>query len=319
MDETKKFIEEIDILKAKDVIGNQLHKTPLIHSSYLNKLLGIDLYLKCELFQKTGSFKPRGVLNKLHSIKPENMKRGVVSISAGNYAQALAWGSSLYGVKSTIVMPASAVTSKIEATRNYGGEVILTNENLLDTCLSIQQERELIMMHPFDDLHLIAGHGTAGFEIIEDLSDVDTILVSIGGGGLISGIATAAKIRNPNIKIIGVEPVGAAAMSKSLEKNEPVTLDQTDTIADGLAAPFAGAHTLAHVQKYVDEVVLVEDEDIKQAMKLILERCKILAEPAAAASLAAILSNKVKLMSESKVVCVLSGGNIDNERLKLYL
>ena len=272
-----------------------------------------------ELFQKTGSFKPRGVLNKLLHLKNGNKKRGVTGFSAGNHAQALAWSAAQVGISATVVMPANAVQSKVDATRAYGGEVIQTNEDLLNTCLEIQKNRDLILVHPFDDPLIIAGQGTLGLELLEDLPEVDIVIAGIGGGGLISGLATALKTKKPDINIIGVEPEGAAAMSMSLAQGRPVHLELIKTIADGLAAPFAGKLTFAHVQKHVDQVVTVSDEHILEALKLIFERCKVVAEPAAAAPLAALLSGQVQLPRDSSVICVLSGGNVDMDRLKILL
>jgi threonine ammonia-lyase medium form len=313
------LIGKQDILYAREVIAGRVHRTPLVSSSYLGQQLGVRLYFKLELFQKTGSFKPRGVLNKLHHLRPEEAQQGVITLSAGNHAQALAWAATASGISSTVVMPAASLRSKIEATRGYGGEVVLTEGDLLETCLAIQKERGLTLVHPFDDPMIIAGQGTLGLEILEDVPQVDAVIVGVGGGGLISGIATSLKAEKPGVKVIGVEPEGASAMSQSLRRGEPVHLDRVDTIADGLAAPFAGQHTLAHVQRYVDDMVIISDEGIVEAVGLILERCKVVAEPAAAASLAAMLSAKVSLPSAATVVCVLSGGNVDRERLKTLL
>ena len=308
-----------DIFAARDVIKERVHWTPLTHSSYLSKQTGQQLYFKLELFQKTGSFKPRGVLNKLHHLTPEERRKGVITISAGNHAQALAWGASQAGIPAVAVMPLHAVRSKVEATKGYGAEVILTEGDLLAKCLEVQKERDLVLVHPFDDPLIIAGQGTIGQEILVDMPEVGAVIVGVGGGGLISGIATALKAQRPTVRIIGVEPQGAAGMSASLQRGEPVHLERTDTIADGLAAPFAGEHTLAHVQKRVDEVVIVSDAEITEALRLILERCKVVAEPAAAAPLAALLSGKVTLPHNTIVVCVLGGGNVDRERLKSLL
>ena len=315
----KNLIEQDDILEAREVIAGRVHHTPIMGSSYLGEQAGVELHLKLELFQKTGSFKPRGVLNKLHHLSPEDKEKGVISLSAGNHGQALAWAATQSGFPSTVVMPATSLRSKIEATRTYGGEVILAEGDLLETCLTIQKERDLTLVHPFDDLMIIAGQGTVGLEILEDVPEVDAVIVGVGGGGLISGIATALKAEKPQVKVIGVEPEGASAMTQSLQRGEPVHLDRVDTVADGLAAPFAGRHTLTHVQAYVDDLVIVSDREIVEAMGLILERCKVVAEPAAASTLAALLSGKVSLPQGCTVVCVLSGGNIDRERLKTLL
>ena len=315
----KNLIGQDDIHAAREVIAGRVHRTPVISSSYLGGQAGVQLYFKLELLQKTGSFKPRGVLNKLFHLSPEDKQKGVITLSAGNHAQALAWAATQSGISSTVVMPADAVRSKIEATRSYGGEVILTEGDLLETCLTIQKERGLTLVHPFDDPMIIAGQGTVGLEILEDVPEVDSVVVGVGGGGLISGIATALKAENSKVKVIGVEPKGASAMTQSLQRGEVVRLDRVDTVADGLAAPFAGQHTLAHVQAYVDDMVIVSDQEIVEAMVLILERCKVLAEPAAASTLAGLLSGRVSLPQGSTVVCVLSGGNIGRERLKALL
>lgn len=308
-----------DIVAAQKVIAGNLHRTPLIGSTYFGNIVESRLLFKLELYQKTGSFKPRGVLNKMHNLTPQEKKRGVISLSAGNHAQALAYVAALYGVHSTLVMPESAVKSKVDATKGYGGEVFLTNKDLLSTTLAIQKERVLTFVHPFDDPMVIAGAGTVGMEILDDAPDVDVVIVGIGGGGLASGVGAAIKSRKPNVKVVGVEPEGAAGISKSLSAGKPVHLDSVQSVADGLAAPFAGVHTLAYVQKYVDEVVLVTDEEIVEAMRLIIERCKVIAEPAAASTLAALLFGKIKVRPGSTVVCVLSGGNISHERLKSLL
>ena len=308
-----------DIEAARDVIAGRLHRTPVMGSTYLGELLGIKLVFKLEMFQKTGSFKPRGVLNNMHHLADEEKSRGVISLSAGNHAQALAYAASASGIASTIVMPASAVRSKVEATRAYGGEVVLTDDDLMETMLTIQRERGLTLVHPFDHPMTIAGTGTLGLEVMEDVPEADVVIVGIGGGGLISGVATAVKARRPQAKVMGVEPEGAPGMTLSLRQGSPAHLDSLDTIADGLAAPFVGEHNLAHVQAFVDDVVLVSDDEIANAMGLILQRCKVVAEPAASASLAALLSGKVKVAPGSTVVCVLSGGNIDAERLKALL
>jgi len=294
----------------------------MISSKTLGQRVGVNLHFKAEVFQKTGSFKPRGALNKLHNLTVEEKERGIITISAGNHAQGLAYAASLLGIKTTVVMPQTAVKSKIQATKGYGAEVILhgTGKDLMVKCRELMQERDLTLVHPFDDPFIIAGQGTLGLEILEDVSTPpDVVIVPVGGGGLISGVATALKSTDPTIKVVGVEPMVAAAMTQSLQQNSVVSLDKIDTIADGLAAPFAGEYTLAHVKKYVDELVLVSDEEIITALRLILERCKILTEPAGAAGFAALLFEKVTVPKGAQVVCVLSGGNIDRNHLKEIL
>ncbi len=305
-----------DIRAAADVITPHVHRTPVTSSAYLGGLVGARLYLKLEMFQKAGSFKPRGVLNKMASLtEEEEESRGVVSLSAGNHAQALAYAATMVGAPSTIVMPSGAVRAKVEATRGYGGEVILTDGDLLETALEIQRERGMTLVHPFDDLRTIAGTGTLGLELLEDVPQVDVVICGIGGGGLISGVAAALKLGKPDTRVIGVEPEGAPGMTLALGKGEPVHLDSLNTVADGLAAPFVGRHNLAHVRAFVDDVITVRDSEIVEAMRLLLERVKVLAEPAGAASLAALLSGKVSVEKDETVLCVLSGGNVDAARL----
>ena len=308
-----------DIYAAQEVVAGKLHRTPVMRSTYLGERIGANLYFKLEMVQKTGSFKPRGVMNNMHHLTDLERAKGVISLSAGNHAQALSYVASSMGVPSVIVMPANASKTKIEATRGYGGEVVLTDEDLLETAKSIQGERGLTLVHPFDHPMTIAGTATLGMEIIEDIPDADMVVVGIGGGGLISGVAAAVKLKRTEARVVGVEPEGAPGMTESIRLDKPVHLDILDTIADGLAAPFVGEHNLAHVQRFVDEVTLVSDADIIEAMKLILERCKVLAEPAGAAPLAALLAGKVRVPPGANVVCVLSGGNVDLSLLKSVL
>ena len=304
-----------DMRAAADVIAPNVHRTPITSSKYLGDITGSSLYLKLEMFQKTGSFKPRGVLNKMASLTDEEKGRGVVSLSAGNHAQALAYAATMAGAPSVIVMPEGAVRAKVEATRGYGGEVILTDQDLLKTALEVQRERGMTLVHPFDDLHTIAGTGTLGLELIEDIPLVDVVICGIGGGGLISGVAAALKLQNRGIRVIGVEPGGAPGMTLALEKGEPVHMTTLDTVADGLAAPFVGQHNLDHVRAFVDDVITVQDSQIGEGMRLLLERTKVLSEPAGAASLAALLSGQTGLRGGESVICVLSGGNVDGARL----
>jgi threonine dehydratase len=308
-----------DIRAARTVIGTRLHRTPIVSSTYLGAQTGARVSLKLELFQKTGSFKPRGVLNTLATFTAEERKRGVISISAGNHAQAVAWGASAIGVRSTIVMPATAVRSKVEATRGYGGEVVQTAGDLFATAQEIQRQRNLTLVHPFDDPRIIAGAGTVGLEIIEDVPDVDTVVVAVGGGGLIAGVAAAVRQLRPQARVIGVEPVGANAMSRSVAAGEPVRLASYATIADGLAAPFAGTHNLAHVQAFVERIVEIDDDDIVVGMRALMVRCKVLAEPAGAAASGALLSGRLSIRPDERVVAIVSGGNVDLDRLKEFL
>lgn len=304
-----------DIHAARAVIGNRLLRTPVVPADWL-ATGGARVSLKLELFQRTGSFKPRGVLNALQALPPDERSKGVISISAGNHAQALAWAASAIGIPATVVMPATAVRTKVEATRAWGGTVIQTEHDLLDTMRQVQRDRGLAFVHPFDDPNVIAGTGTLGLEVVEDAPDVDVVVVGCGGGGLLAGVATAVRAVRPTARIIGVEPRGADAMRQSLERGEPVRLARTNTVADGLAAPFAGLHTLAHVRAFVEEVVLVDDEEILDAMRQLIRRGRILPEPAAAAATAALLAGRVRVSAKEHVVSVVSGGNADPELLR---
>lgn len=308
-----------DIRAARHVIGNRLVRTPLVPAASLSAQTGARVSLKLELFQQTGSFKPRGVLNAVEALTPDERARGVISISAGNHAQALAWAATAIGVSATIVMPATAVRAKVDATRALGGEVIQTEEDLLATARQIQQDRSLTFVHPFDDPVVIAGAGTLGLEIAEDAPDVGLVIVGCGGGGLLSGVAAAIRAVCPNARVVGVEPAGADAMRQSLARGEPVRLAKTSTIADGLAAPFAGAHTLAHVQAFVDDIVIVDDAGILDAMRVLMRRARILPEPAGAAATAALLGGLLMTQPGEHVVAVVSGGNADPDLLRSLL
>lgn len=310
-----------DIENARTVIKPYLHRTPTLTATLLGRMVDVNLFFKAELFQKTGSFKVRGALNKLNSLSQEEKMRGVIGVSAGNHAAGLAYAASIMGVKATLVMPETAIKGKVEATRSYGATAVLHGDmqELFPHARKLQEENNYTLVHPFDDPLVIAGQGTVGLEILEDIPTPDVVVVGVGGGGLISGVSAAIKLKHPSIKIIGVEPTGATSMVDSLQQGKPMAASQVKTIADGLAAPFAGVHTFEHVQKFVDEMVLVTDAEIIEAMLLIMERCKLFVEPAAAAGYAALLNHKVSLSPGSTVVCVLSGGNIDRERLKSLL
>ncbi|HYK34072.1 MAG TPA: threonine/serine dehydratase [Streptosporangiaceae bacterium] len=308
-----------DIQRAQAQIAGLVRVTPVMSSTTVGDELGVRLHLKAELFQKTGSFKPRGVFNKLLSMEPADRARGLVSLSAGNHAAALAYGATAVGAKATIVMPANAMLSKVEATRRYGGEVVQTDGSLLAACLELQQERDLTLVHPFDDLAVMAGQGTVGLELVGQVPDAGMVVVPVGGGGLISGIAAAVKLQRPSVRVVGVEPEGADAMSRSLEQGAPAHLDKVDTIADGLAPPFAGDHTFRHVQSFVDAIVRVTDSEIIDAIRVLVQQCKLAVEPAGAAGLAALLAGKVSPPAGCAVVCVISGGNVGLDVLKQLL
>jgi threonine dehydratase len=251
-------------------------------------------------------------------LNPDERKRGVITVSAGNHAQAVAYASAITGVKATVVMPATAQQLKVDASRGYGAEVVQYGASSIETfafARQLERERGLVFVHPFDDVAVAAGAGTVGLEILEDFGDVDVLVVSIGGGGMIAGIAAAVRERAPRTRIVGVEPVGAAATRKSLDAGSPQRLDRIDTIADGLAAPMAGELTFPIIQRLVDDVVLVTDDEIRAAMRDLMVSAKLVAEPAAAAAVAAVTMGKVGARRGDRVVAVLSGGNVDLSRL----
>jgi len=310
-------LESIQSARAR--IAGRLHLTPVLSSRTIAGRAGTtDFLLKCESLQKTGSFKVRGALNAVAQLSDAARARGVVTVSAGNHAQALAWAAAASGVRCTVVMPAKASESKATAAAGYGAEVIRhgTAAEAFAKADELASEQGFTMVHPFDDPQIQAGTGTIGLEILEQVPDVDLVVVPIGGGGLIAGIAAAIRAANPRVRVVGVEPEGAAAMRASLDAGHPVRLSSINTIADGLAAPFAGELTYPAVRDLVDDVVLVNDREIGEAMSLILTRCKLLAEPAGAAATAALLAHKVLQAQGKRVVAILSGGNVDIDRVK---
>ncbi len=310
------LVSHDEILAARELIAPHVRRTPMMHSVQLSERLGVGLNLKLELFQKTGSFKVRGALNRMAELTADERRRGVVTMSAGNHAQGVAFAARQMGTHAVIVMPAKAVRSKVEATRNYGGEVVLTEADLVATMKTIQAERNLVLVSPFDDPAIIAGAGTVADEIFDDAPATDVIIVGVGGGGIVSGAAVAARARRPGARVIGIEPEGAAAMRLSLDRGSPQKLDKISTVADGLAAPHAGELTYAHVKQLGVEIVTIPDSAIVDAMWTIIERCKVVAEPAASAGLAALLIGAVKVEPGANVVCILTGGNADREKLR---
>jgi threonine dehydratase len=307
-----KLIGLDDVLAAREAIGDRLHRTPTFSSTQLSEQLGAKVFLKAELFQRTGAFKVRGVLAKLATLTPEEKACGVIGVSAGNHAQAIAYGASLEGIRSLVVMWETASQTKIAATRAYGAEVDLTAAyppEAFDRADELMATSGMTPIHPFDDPYVIAGQGTLGLEILEDTPDVGMILVPVGGGGLIAGIATAVKALRPEVKVIGVEPDRSAALHSGLAAGQWVRV-QPDSIADGLAAPFAGHHCIAIAKDKVDDVVLVSEQEIREGMRFLYQRSKLACEAAGAVSTAALLAGKVKPEPGSTVVSVVSGGNV---------
>jgi threonine dehydratase len=314
------MITKADIVAARDRIRTHVHLTPLVTSTRLGRASGTRLGLKCESLQRTGSFKARGALNAMMQLTPDERARGVVTVSAGNHAQALAWAAGKVGADCITVMPEGASPTKIKATEGYGGKVELVGgekQRAFDRALEIASQGR-VMVHPFEDARVAAGQGTVALELLEQAPDVQVVVVPIGGGGLIAGMAVAIKSIKPDVKIFGVEPVGAATMRASLDAGVPQKISPK-TVADGLAAPVVGEMTLDAVRRFVDDVVLVTDEEILSALRDVASCAKLVIEPAGAAGVAAILTRKIPLGRDANVVCVLSGGNVDLERLKALL
>ncbi|HEV2128961.1 MAG TPA: threonine/serine dehydratase [Thermomicrobiales bacterium] len=310
-----------DVIAARERIMPHLHRTPALNTATLGGMTGTDLALKCETFQRTGSFKARGAINAILQLTPEQRERGVVTLSAGNHGQGLAFAASKVGTRAVVFMPETAVPAKVDAIRGYGAEAMFapTMETLFAAMTAYKEEHGLTFVPPFSDPAIVAGQGVVGLEILEDVPDVETIVVPAGGGGLLAGILVAVKSQRPNVRIVGVEPTGANIVFRSREEGRLVTPEKIETIADGLAAPFAGEVTQPIVDTLVDDMVLVEDEQILRALQLIIERCKIVVEPAGAAATAALLTGKIPDARGTRTVTLLSGGNIDLNKLAHFL
>ena len=300
-----------DFITAKEKLSKVLLKTSLIQSPIFSKEAGNEVYIKPENLQKTGSFKIRGAYNKITNLSDEEKKKGVIASSAGNHAQGVAYGAKESGIKAVIVMPKSTPLIKVESTKQYGAEVVLHGDVYDDAfkkAKELEEKEGYIFVHPFDDEDVIYGQGTIALEILEELPETDIILVPIGGGGLISGIACAAKILKPEIKIIGVEPDGAASAYEAIKEDKVVELKEANTIADGTAVKKIGNTTFEYIKKYVDEIITVSDYELMESFLLLVEKHKIIAENSGILSLAALKKLKEK---NKKVVSVVSGGNID--------
>jgi threonine dehydratase len=304
---------------ARRRVAPQVRHTPLLTSRLLSERTGFDVRLKAEIFQRTGSYKIRGPLNKLALLSDDERERGVVCSSAGNHAQGVALAAAMNGIRAVVVMAENATPSKIAATRAYGAEVVLHGsiwDEANEKAKEIVEEEGLTYVHPFDDLDLIAGQGTLGFEIVEDRPDVEIVIVPIGGGGLISGVSLALKSAKPDVRIIGVESSGAPAMEQSVRAGRVITLDEVDCAIDGLKVKRVGDHTFEIVRELVDEIVTLPDTQIFDAVLWTMSHCKLVVEGAAAAPVAALLNGLVHATPGAKVVCVLSGGNVDLAQLQ---
>lgn len=306
-------------LKLKDIelaakrLEPTIHRTKIESSNTFSRMSGGEIYLKYENQQKTGSFKIRGASNKIAALVERGEIKSAVASSAGNHAQGVAYASHVHGIPATIVMPKSTPIAKVSATEGYGAKVVLYGDcydDAYNKAVEIQEKEGATFLHPFDDLEVMAGQGTIGIEILEDLPTVDMVIVPAGGGGLLSGVAACIKQINPRIKIVGVQAEGASAICRSFHEKKMIITDTATTIADGIAVKAPGTNTMEIINKYVDDMVTVSDAEISEAILLLLERTKQVVEPAGATPLAAVLNGKVDVKGK-KVACVLSGGNID--------
>jgi threonine dehydratase len=301
-----------DVLRASRVLEPRVHRTPVLASGTLGRAFGGRAYLKAELFQRTGSFKPRGVLNKLAALSAEERSRGVITTSAGNLAAALAYGSALLDVDCVVVMWRGASEHKLAVARSYGARVDVEAGDpgeALDRMASLQRAEGRTLVHPWDDPLMIAGHGTAGVEIVEDRPDLDVVVVPVGGASLIAGVATAVKEMRPHARVVAVEPERSAGLQAALEAGRPVRIEPT-SIADGLNAPLVGERCLEICRERVDELVTVSEREIREAFRFLYARAKLAVEPAGAAAVAALLAGKIPSAQGATTVAVVSGGNV---------
>lgn len=335
------WLEQSDYQEARRRIAPFVHRTPLLSFATLGAPTGTRVFLKCENLQRTGSFKVRGALNAVASLGPEDRERGVVTVSAGNHAQAVAWAAGRAGVRAVVVMPEGAARTKVDAAQGYGAEVILhgTAADAFREADRLARSEGLVFLHPFDARDVIAGHGSTGLELDEELPEPATVVVPVGGGGQIAGIAGAlAALRAggalreggalraggdpgrpgatvPVHRVFGVEPRGAPAMRRSLDEGRAAQLDSVDTVADGLAPPMAGELTYRYVREFVDDVALVSDREILSAMRLLAVRGKLVVEPSGAAAVAALMHGRIPVAAGGVAVALISGGNVDPQLL----
>jgi threonine dehydratase len=303
-----------DVLAARERIGSAIYKTPCARSEMLSRMTGQSVFLKLENLQMTGSFKERGALNKIATLTPAQAKKGVVAASAGNHAQGVAYHATERGMRAVIVMPLTTPLVKVTATRGFGAEVVLHGANYDEACTEATRLCEaegMTFIHPFDDPLVIAGQGTIGLELLEQVEGLEAVVVPIGGGGLIGGIACAVKESNPKIRVIGVQTSRLPSMRDAVAAHHPVTLEPATTIADGIAVRRAGEITFPIVEKYVDEIVTVDEDEIASAILTLLEREKTLAEGAGATALAALLQQRTSLPKDTRTAVLVCGGNID--------
>jgi threonine dehydratase len=307
-----------DFEQVRAKIAPHIHHTPLLTSRQLSERTGFDVRLKAEMFQRVGSYKIRGPLNKFTLLSEEEKRRGVVCSSAGNHAQGVALAAKIHGIRAVVCMATNATPAKVAATREYGAEVVLHGsiwDEANEKALQLVRDEGLTYIAPFNDADLIAGQGTLGLEVVQDWPELDAIVVPIGGGGLIAGVAMAVKSHNPKVRVIGVESSDGPAMQRAVAAGEVVTIE-CNTVIDGLRVKRVGDINLSVVQRYVDEIVTLPDSEIFAAVPWLMERCKVVPEAAAAAPVAALLAGLVKLPAGSKVVAVMSGGNVNLDQIR---
>ena len=312
-------LNRADFEAAYRNVAPYVYRTPMLTSRSLSEECGLDVRLKAELFQRGGSYKLRGPLNKIARLSEEERARGVICSSAGNHSQGVALAARQYGVRAVVVMAENATRSKIAATEGYGARVVLHGsiwDEANEKALELVEAEGLTYIHPFDDPELIAGQGTLGLEIMDQLPETELLIVPIGGGGLISGVSMAAKSLNPEVRIIGVESSGAPGMKRSVEAGASVVLDEVDCHVDGLRVRKVGNHTCSVVSRFVDEIVTLPDSQIFDAMLWLMTRAKVVVEGAAAAPVGALLQGLVDAPAGTRTVCVLSGGNLDVEGMR---
>jgi len=310
-----------NILGASKRIGNFVARTPTYRSVVFSQRTGAEIYLKLECFQPVGVFKIRGAINKIRSLSPSELERGLVTASSGNHGLAIAYAAQIYGAKAVVVVPENAVREKVEAIESYGAEVVKYGKDYDDAypkALRVQKETGATFVHPFNDPFIIAGQGTVGLELFEDVPDLNTIIIPIGGGGLVSGISIATKILNPKARIVGVQPNESPAVYRSWKAGKIVEVDSVNTVADGLAARKPLDLTFGIIKQYVDDILLVTEKEIGEAVLALLQEAHILAEPSGAASLAALLF-KYHPKPKEKVVVIVSGANISIDYLTSLL
>lgn len=305
-----------DIKRAKQRIAPYVFETPLIRLACLDETLGCAVYIKAENLQKTYSFKLRGAMNKLLSLSPQELSRGVVSASSGNHGKGIAYGAKLLGAKAVIVVPDTTTAVKVEGIRALGAEVVQCKKlERYDVARRLSEEHGYTLAHPFDDELIIAGQGTVGLEIMEQQPDINAVFVPLSGGGLLSGVAAAVKALSPHTKVIGAEPAILPRYAQSLKAGRPVAVPERDTLADALPATEPGERNFPIIQAYTDEVVGVSEEFIAQGVKLLLNKAKILAEPSSAIGIGAILEGLISVKKEDNVCFVISSGNVDANRI----